>query len=240
MKNGRFSDEFLNAFVDEQLSTDERDLAYQAMGSDPALNQRVCELRKVRDLVRLAYQDPPVAAPETHGSERSRRRPVAAAAAAVTALLGTLLLNPFAPPAGKEGARSPERLATLAADHGPEIKVLLHLNSGNPVRMREMLDEAESLVRHYKTSGQIARVMVITNGEGLNLLRADTSPFAERIESLLKRYDNLTIAACQNTIERLKRERGIVARLLPGTATVDSGVAQIILRQQQGWVYIQV
>jgi intracellular sulfur oxidation DsrE/DsrF family protein len=106
--------------------------------------------------------------------------------------------------------------------------------------MQEVLEEAEGLLKHYRTTRQIARVQVIVNGEGLNLLRADTSPYAERVGELLKKYDNLLFAACQNTIDRLKREQGVFARLLPGVVVVDSGVAQIILRQQQGWIYIQV
>ena len=44
----------------------------------------------------------------------------------------------------------------------------------------------------------------------------------------------------QNTIDRLKREHGITARLLPDVIVIDSGVAQIMRRQQQGWAYIRV
>jgi intracellular sulfur oxidation DsrE/DsrF family protein len=237
---GKFSEEFLNAFVDEQLTTEERELAYQTMASDSGLNMQVCELRKVRDLVRLAYQDPPNAPPSTGNGIRSRRIPLVAATLVLAVLSGALLLNPAAPPSADRSSGAAPRVTVLAGAHSNETKVLLHLNSGKLEHMREVLDEAENLVRYYKASGQIARVLVITNGEGLRLLRADTSPYAERIGFLLKRYDNLTIAACQNTIDRLKRDQGIVAKLLPGTATVDSGVAQIILRQQQGWAYIQV
>jgi hypothetical protein len=46
--------------------------------------------------------------------------------------------------------------------------------------------------------------------------------------------------ACQNTIDRLKSERGISAKLLPEAVVIDSAVAQIMRRQQQGWAYIQV
>jgi intracellular sulfur oxidation DsrE/DsrF family protein len=46
--------------------------------------------------------------------------------------------------------------------------------------------------------------------------------------------------ACQNTIDRLKREQGVIAQLLPEAVVIDSAVAQIMRRQQQGWAYIQV
>ena len=61
----RFSDEFLNAFVDNQLADEDKGHAYIEISQDESLNRQVCELRKMRDLVQLAYRDippPPVRA----------------------------------------------------------------------------------------------------------------------------------------------------------------------------------
>jgi hypothetical protein len=81
---------------------------------------------------------------------------------------------------------------------------------------------------------------VITNGGGLSLLMAGISPYAERIQRMQKEYHDLTFVACQNTIERIQQELGLQAKLLPGVVVIDSGVAQIMRRQHQGWAYIQV
>ncbi len=56
---------------------------------------------------------------------------------------------------------------------------------------------------------------------------------------MLREYDNLQFVACQNTIDQLKRDRGVTARLLPGVIVTDSGVAEIMRRQREGWVYIR-
>ena len=253
----KFSDEFLNAFVDDQLASEEKGRAYLSINSDESLNRQVCELRKMRDLVQLAYKDlPAVTAP----GPRAGRLGANIAAGFVLALgvgLGWLLHQPgtspelappiaalpttvSAPPARetqKSPAVSPAKPAVVAVN---EVKVLFHLNSDKPERIQEVLDEAEALLKFYRSAGQIARVQVIVNGDGLNLLRTDKSPDPDRVRAMLKTYDNLSFAACQNTIDRLKREQGITAELLPGASVVDSGVAQIILRQQQGWIYIQV
>jgi hypothetical protein len=50
-----FSDEFINAFVDNQVTPEEKARVYAHTVSDEAFNRRVCELRKIRDLIRLAY-----------------------------------------------------------------------------------------------------------------------------------------------------------------------------------------
>jgi uncharacterized protein len=54
-----FSDEFINAFVDGQMMPEERAQVYAQAASDEAFNRRVCELRKIRDLIQLAYRELP-------------------------------------------------------------------------------------------------------------------------------------------------------------------------------------
>src|SRR3989338_9996163 len=56
----KFSDEFLNAFVDDQLTPEEKAQVYARLSGNEALNRQICELRKVRDLVQLAYKEPPM------------------------------------------------------------------------------------------------------------------------------------------------------------------------------------
>ncbi|HSD95920.1 MAG TPA: hypothetical protein VLB06_02150 [Sulfuricaulis sp.] len=55
-----FSDEFINAFVDNQVTPEEKAWVYAHSASCEAFNRRVCELRKIRDLIRLAYQELPM------------------------------------------------------------------------------------------------------------------------------------------------------------------------------------
>lgn len=52
-----FSDEFINAFVDNQVTPEEKAWAYAQLASSEAFNRRICELRKIRDLIRLAYRE---------------------------------------------------------------------------------------------------------------------------------------------------------------------------------------
>jgi intracellular sulfur oxidation DsrE/DsrF family protein len=80
----------------------------------------------------------------------------------------------------------------------------------------------------------------VITGKGLALVRVETSAFADRIQLLQREFDNLTFAACQNTIDRLRNEQGIIVRLLPGVVVIDSGMAELMRRQNQGWTYIQV
>jgi len=283
-----FSDEFLNAFLDNQLTLEEKDRAYLRISQDEALNRRVCELRKIQDMVRLSYQNspPPPARPAPTSGHGRLGLSIAASIALVAGVaLGWVLHSPAplptatpvsAPtvvtqpvPTARVVAKTtatvsaPAVVPALPADEttamtateennilavpyrpgpasGDTVKVLIHVSSITAAHNPGALDEIENLVRYYRDQRQSARVEVVMNGEGLNLARVDTTRFAERIRRMQEEYDNLTFAACQNTIQRLKREQGITAKLLPGVTVIDSGVAQIMRRQQQGWAYIQV
>lgn len=250
-RDTRFSDELLNALVDEQLTAQDAERVYASMHQDTELHRRVCELRSLRQLVRLAYNNAPL-------PTQSKRVPTIARAprwklaaglvAGVTLLLSGVLIwenresavTPIADRAGsdKEITAGAPPLPTATA-HAP-VKVLFHVNTDDRGRMSETLDEVESALKFYRQSGQRARVEVVANGSGLDLLRADASPYPYRVQRLLREYDNLKFVACQNTIDRLKRERGITAQLLPGVVVIDSGVAEIMRRQQEGWAYIRV
>ncbi len=231
----KFSDEFINAFVDDQLTPEEKAQVYARLSGNEALSRQICELRKTRDLVQLAYKEPPMPARgmATLSAGRKIRLGVAAGLMLVIGgISGWFLHQPSANQAASVAQQAP----------GEDIpaKVLFHVSDGNVTHLKSVLDDVEDLMKHYRRSHQKARVEVITNGEGLNLLLAGISPYAERIQKMQKEYHGLTFVACQNTIDRYQQELGLTAKLLPGVITIDSGVAQIMRRQHQGWAYLQV
>lgn len=292
-KENGFSREFLNAFVDNQLAPEEKSRAYDEIGRDEGLNRQVCELRKLHDLVQLAYREIPAppARPAAPALRRSRTGVAAAIAVlSVGIVLGTQIQTPVAvqeqvadrapvavTPAATTADRAaapnriaPARVVTVAQSPMPTVrpapvavmpdlptasaprsinevhignvrnKVLIHIANDDPAHLAQAIEDIEGVMRHYRDSGASAHVEVVINGRGLELVRVDTSKHAARIARLLNEYDNLTFAACQNTIDRLKNEQGITARLLPGVVVTDSGMAEITRRQHQGWTYLQV
>lgn len=244
-----FSDELLNALIDEQLAPEDAERIYTQMQQDPELTRRVCELRALREMVRLSYRDVPRPTHwPTYEAPASplRWRYVGALAAGIVVALGTLLAWPtrdeVADPTAAGLAAQP-RVAALGDSAGAApslvIKVLFHLNSNDRDLIKQSLQDVESALKLYRQRGQRARVQIVANGEGLDLLRVGASPYPQTVQRMLQEYDNLQFVACQNTIDRLKRERGVTARLLPGVTVIDSGVAEIMRRQREGWVYIR-
>ena len=240
-----FSEEFLNSFIDNQLDPEEKARAYVLLSNDEEFNRRVCELRKVRDIVQLAFKEVVV----THSPDRKttgwvwgniRRHALAIGLLLIGMAIGWGFRTDVS--LGSNGPVADQAILHRQAVLGEraETKVLFHLNSGRRRRMREVLDEAQNLLRLYHAEKRPARVEIIANGAGIILLRLHHSPFAARIRVMHEKYPNLTFAACQDTIDRLISQQNIHPHLLPEATIVPSGVAQIIRLQQRGWTYIRV
>lgn len=230
----KFSDEFINAFVDDQLTPEEKAQVYARLSGNEALNRQICELRKVRDMVQLAYKEPPMPAKGMATFASARKFGLGVAAGLMLLIGGITGWILHAPSVNQNSS-----LAQTTTSADTQAKVLFHVSDGQAEHLKSVLDDVEDLMKYYRRSHQKASVEVITNGEGLSLLLAGISPYAERIQKMQKEYHDLTFVACQNTIDRYQEELGLTAKLLPGVVTIDSGVAQIMRRQHQGWAYIQ-
>ncbi|OOG23284.1 hypothetical protein B1C78_11740 [Thioalkalivibrio denitrificans] len=244
MKTDRPSEEVLNAFVDGEFCPEERLACLRHIASDDSLSREVCDLSQIKEMVNLAYEKVPH--PPRSSSRRARTvrggwlGPAAAAVVVMLTTAGVVGLG--------IGTKEPARQFTTADMTQPLYgserfanRILLHVNTRDEERLTNMLDEVESLMAASRQQGVALQILVVTHGEGLALVREDVSPFPERITALSERYaEGLKFVACLNTIERLRREEHLHVRLLPVAEVVNSGVAEVIRRQSQGWAYIQV
>jgi intracellular sulfur oxidation DsrE/DsrF family protein len=97
----------------------------------------------------------------------------------------------------------------------------------------------DSLVRHIiNTRNALAadggsQVEVVFYGPGLNMLRKTNTAYEERLKQLVD--DGVILSACQNAMRvmNIKTED-----LFPFASQVDSGIAQIVRRQEAGWAYV--
>lgn len=245
------SDEILNAFVDDQMDPDERGDVFEAINRDRRLTERACELTQLRSMVQFAYRDCPK--PRHLRPPPRYRNLLRGLAAAVLLALGGLLgwtLHTGSANAGllnnaaleriahRDGSFLVSRIGATQPAHGVR-HVLLHLTSSSPQRMKLALDEIRELMGMFPRDE--LQVEVVTNGGGVNLLRANVSPFKNRVEAMMRKYPNLSFLACSSTVARLKRQLGNKAvDLIPDTRVGPTAVHEIVTRLQEGWIYIKV
>jgi len=238
MKND-VSDELLNAFVDGQLDDIERGRVLSIINDDPAVGKRAFDLWRLKEMVQHALPMEPVPQSTSGGGARWHTRwPTHAIAAGLIAAVGVTGGWFARGPLGTGSQRDVAQVAQVATMQNHQ-KVLLHIGSSNPVRIKAILDEAEQLLRSSDSRGDSMQVEVVANEGGLDMLRAGISPYAERIQQMRHAHKNLSFVACGNTVERL-RNAGEDTRLLPHTLIASSAIDEIVTRQRQGWLYIGV
>jgi len=78
------------------------------------------------------------------------------------------------------------------------------------------------------------QIEVVAYGKGLSLLLKTNSAFEERMKKAIG--SGVVLAACQNTM-RLRKVT--TEDLFPFASQVDSGVAELIRKQEAGWTYVR-
>lgn len=241
--NGPVSDETLHAFVDGELDLAEREALLVSIQSDPELARRVCAVRGVRDMMKLAYAE----LPKTRAAKVAKQGAVMQRCAMGCLVLGVGLLLGWML-RGIEGGASvatmpamqPAGLSQVSLASQPDPnRVMLHVDSAAPEKMRAALDEADRLLDAAEREGRIMQIEVVANSHGLTLLRAGMSPYAERIARMQKRHANLHWVACSQTVARFRGE-GQRVELLPAVRQAPTAIGEIVDRLQQGWTYVRV
>lgn len=243
--NAVISDETLHAFVDGELDVAESEALIVRMREEKELAQRVCALRGLQSMVRLAYAEPPVAVGAMRRTSQRRQflqRCAYGCLILVAGLSGGWVLRGIDSPAlstaapfeGVDGVQT----VSLVGRADPN-RVVLHLDTAAPAKMLAVLDEAERLLDAAERHGRSMQLEVIANSQGLDLLRADRTPHADRIMQMQQRYANLHWVACSQSIARLARD-GQKVDLLPVARTAPTAIGEIVTRLQQGWTYVRV
>ena len=242
--NPVISDEILHAFVDGELDVNDSEKLVARMRDDAELKQRVCVLRSLQNMVRLAYAEPPVSAggkPLAASRRQLMQRCALGCLILVAGLSSGWALRGVESPA-VAGVSAPViggfQAVSLSREADPN-RVILHLDSAAPERMQAALDQAERLLDEAEQQGRTMQLEIVANSHGINLIRAGVSPHEARIVRMTKRHANLQWVACSQTIARYTGE-GQIVELLPVARAAPTAIGEIITRLQQGWTYVRV
>jgi intracellular sulfur oxidation DsrE/DsrF family protein len=85
-----------------------------------------------------------------------------------------------------------------------------------------------------KSLGESTEIEVVAHSKGLGLLVAKDNTLADREKKLAD--GGVVFAACENT---MKKKNITKDQLVPFAKTTDSGVAEVVRKQEAGWSYIK-
>ncbi len=82
------------------------------------------------------------------------------------------------------------------------------------------------------------KIEVVTHGKGVGMLLAKTSAENAELKAKIEKLhaDGVIFAACENTMKREKIEKKDLVEL---STTVDSGVSEVVRKQEEGFAYIK-
>ncbi len=244
-KGFKYSDEMLNAYLDNELAGEERKRLIEDLRENDGLRQRVCELEQVRNMVSIAYHD----IPDPKRTMKTKDRGFSfftAVAASIMVIVGIVgIVGGWLGHSYLQKDNSLVQLADSIQINDPTNtaqtwRVLLHVASNDQFRLNALLEETENILKKYENKKQKVSIQILANGKGLNLLRSKDSPYGKRIASLKKRYKNITFVACARALRRLKQEKGIDLKLVPEAQIVPSALREVLQRQKEGWTYIKI
>jgi intracellular sulfur oxidation DsrE/DsrF family protein len=240
----RLSNEYLSAFVDGELSRQEVDDMFKAMGEDSDLAESACELRTLKLMVRHAYEDTLEKSSSPSPSWRGHLNKAIAAMLilALGSLTGWKLHESTSMTHWVTAAphlHKNVQQVSLAITPRPD-RVILHIDNDDPDQVQSALERASAILRNAQANHVDAHIEILANNRGLDMLRTDRSQVTVRIARLAKEYpNNLRFVACGQSIKRFEQE-GQVVKLLPQVQIAPTAIGEIVTHLKEGWTYIKV
>jgi intracellular sulfur oxidation DsrE/DsrF family protein len=110
-------------------------------------------------------------------------------------------------------------------------RIVFEVNSG-PDTWTQMLGNIDNARKAL--GGDEVQVEVVCHGKGLALLLKTNTEYADRLKKTAG--EGVVLAACQNSM-RTQKVAG--DDLVPFATQVDSGVAEVVRKQEAGWSYLK-
>ncbi len=110
-------------------------------------------------------------------------------------------------------------------------KAIIQLTSDDPKVHRSIIRQIGNLIAHL---GNAVEVRLVCHGSSLSFCTQAGNPFADDILASINQ--GVTIAVCRNMLVANSVD---TAALIDGIEVIPSGIAELVILQQEGWSYIK-
>ncbi len=110
-------------------------------------------------------------------------------------------------------------------------KVVVQMNTSDTTAWHGAIRNISNL---QTALGPNTQVEVVAHGAGINFLIGSKTTQQAKIAELASK--GVSFVACENTIRERKIDK---ATLLPQSGFVPSGVAEVVLKQEDGWAFLK-
>ena len=243
----QYSDEYISAYIDGELDTDDCACILFDEQEDVELAQRVNDARMLKEKVQLSYADAldkyVIERPFSCAKFVNRHRSLVAGLFIVGVISIMLAYNLSA----NSGIAMAKQLIAstqpISADRivcavGVNKRVVIHVSQYQQNQFGETLNTIESLLQH-KSEDESFILELVANGQGLKVLDMASSIYAQRLSDLALRFGGLKVIACAKSLADLASD-GNPVQLMTSIIVTPSAAQQIAKRTDNGWLYIKV
>jgi hypothetical protein len=119
-----------------------------------------------------------------------------------------------------------------AASPGPKHHIAFQLSEGDDTAWTSVVAHVNNTMNALADDGG-SEVEVVFWGPGIEMIKKTNTAYEERLKRLADR--GVKLLACRNAMKNRKVK---TEDLFPFTGQVDSGIAEIVKKQEAGWAYI--
>lgn len=109
-------------------------------------------------------------------------------------------------------------------------KIVFHLATSDTLAHKALAKQVANVLDYWKT----AQIEVVVHNNGIGFMKKNEAKTAKEIEALKAR--GVTFAVCENTLKQRKIDK---SEILPEAVFVPVGIAELVLKQEEGWAYIK-
>lgn len=124
----------------------------------------------------------------------------------------------------------------LGADiHGKQPRkhlIVIEVNVEGAENWSGILNNVENVRKTFE--GESTDIEIVAHGKGLGLILRTNEALQDRLKKIADA--GVRFVACENTMRRMNIK---TEDLMPFAETVDSGVAEVVRKQEAGWSYVK-
>jgi len=118
-------------------------------------------------------------------------------------------------------------------------RLAIQISDNDPATFNKALNVAANFARGMSEKGDFYEVEIVTFNAGLHMLRTDTSPVLDRIQSISESIPEISFSACGNTIAGMTRKEGSAPPISEHAGVVTAGVVRLMELDDQGYFIIR-
>lgn len=118
----------------------------------------------------------------------------------------------------------------------PMHKVVFEVTMDGAEKWKAALRNVENVQKSL--GAMTTKIEVVTHGKGIEMLLATTAAANPEMKATVEKLhtSGVVFAVCENSLRRMQITKD---QLVPLATTVDSGVSEVIRKQEAGYAYIK-